>query len=59
MKIKIGDRVSGGRIEKYYATVESIEGFTVGILYNGTVKTVFIDTRDPKAEAILSPSTYC
>jgi hypothetical protein len=39
-KLKIGDKISGGRISHYWATVEKIESDGITICYNGTVKSI-------------------
>ena len=38
--LKIGSRISGGRVEKYYATVEKIEADGVTVCYNGEVRSI-------------------
>lgn len=44
--LAIGDKVPGGRLEKYYAVVERIEEGCVIICYNGEVKSVRVGPRD-------------
>ena len=39
-EIKIGSKISGGRVEKYYATVEKVESDGITVCYNGDVKSV-------------------
>jgi len=36
--VKVGDKVSGGRVDKYYAIIEAIEDTCVVLCYNGDVK---------------------
>mgnify|MGYP001575311112 CR=1 FL=1 len=43
--IKIGDKIKGGRLEKYYAIVEGFKGDNIIIRYNGDIKT-FEVTRE-------------
>lgn len=38
--LRPGDKVSGGRLERYYAEVEWVTGEAVGIRYNGEVRRV-------------------
>ena len=38
LPVKVGDKVSGGRLEKYYAYVQAIHADSVELLYNGDVK---------------------
>lgn len=38
--VKIGDKVSGKRLEKYYAHVVKILDDSVELLYNGDVKNI-------------------
>jgi hypothetical protein len=40
MNPKIGDKISGGRLDKYYAIVTEITPEYVGITYQGECKTV-------------------
>ena len=49
--LKIGDKVRGGRLEKYYAIVEAITPEYVTVRYNGEVKTVKIASTDSHALA--------
>lgn len=44
--LSVGDKVPGGRMEKYYATVEEIHDTHVRICYNGEVRSVTILPRD-------------
>jgi hypothetical protein len=39
-EIKIGSKIQGGRVNKYYATVEKIESDGITVCYNGDVKSV-------------------
>ena len=48
LPVKVGDKVPGKRLEKFYAHVESIQSDSVTLLYNGDVKshTVSLDVID-------------
>jgi hypothetical protein len=46
--IEVGDKISGGRIDKYYAIVEVITPEYIGIRYNGECRTVKISHEDFK-----------
>lgn len=48
MEIKIGDKISGGRLDKYYAIVEEITPDYIGIRYNGECRTVKVTHEDFK-----------
>jgi len=37
-KVNVGDKVSGGRLDKYYAIIEAIEYNCVALRYCGDVK---------------------
>lgn len=36
--VKVGDKVSGKRLEKFYAHIEALHPDSVELLYNGDVK---------------------
>jgi hypothetical protein len=40
--VEVGDKISGGRLDKYYAIVEEITPEYIGIRYNGECRTVKI-----------------
>lgn len=45
-QLRVGDKISGGRLDKYYAVVEYIAEDYIAICYNGDVRTVYIDKED-------------
>lgn len=42
--VRVGDRIPGGRVDKYCAHIEKIDSEAVSICYNGEVRTVRILT---------------
>lgn len=40
MNVKLGDKISGGRLDKYYAIVVEITEEYIGIVYNGECRIV-------------------
>jgi len=43
LPVKVGDKVSGKRLEKYYAHVVKIHLDSVELLYNGDVKNIRVE----------------
>ena len=48
MTVKVGDKISGGRLDKYYAIVEEITIDYISIRYNGECRTVKVNHEDFK-----------
>lgn len=44
--VQVGDKVPGGRLEKYYAVVERVDEDSVTIRYNGEMRSVRVQPRD-------------
>lgn len=45
LPVKVGDKVSGGRLEKYYAHIQAIHADSVELLYNGDVRNYRVDFK--------------
>jgi hypothetical protein len=43
LPVKVGDKVPGKRLEKFYAHILAIHADCVELLYNGDVKNISVD----------------